>query len=100
MVALPASYNVKSQVNSIAQAPPTQEEHERKRQADKAWDAYKGKLPDPLKVEKNQPNDNVKANRCEPIVNKIGSALFGQVVKIEAPDETPTSDTKIQAFID
>ncbi len=78
---------------SLAQAPVPQEDIERKKAMDDAEKAFKGKLPDPLKVEKDQPNDNVKSNRCAPIVNKGVSFLFGQVVKIEvdkSDDDAPT----------
>lgn len=43
-----------------------------------AWDAYRGKFPDPLVVKPKQSNDNVKANRCSTIVDKGVSWLFGQ----------------------
>jgi hypothetical protein len=102
MVALLSSsaYSVKSQVNSIAQAEMPSQDRQRKQEQEYAFRAYKGKLPDPLKVDKDQPNDNIKSNRCEPIVNKGASALFGDVLKIEASDETTKEDTKIQDFIE
>lgn len=101
MIILPSTSNPKkSNPSSIAQAPLSYEETQRKREMDKAWIAYKGKLPDPLIVEEKQPNDNVKSNRCEPIVNKGASALFGDVLKIEASSETTEEETKEQDFID
>lgn len=73
---------------SLAQAPISQADAERKEQMRLAWKSYRGDFPDPLKVEKDQPNDNVKNNRCGPIVDKGVSFLFGQVLKIEATDES------------
>jgi hypothetical protein len=68
---------------TLSQSPVTQADLDRQREMARAWNAYRGKLPDPLKVEADQPNDNVKTNRCAPIVNKVTSFLFGQTVKIE-----------------
>lgn len=73
---------------SLAQAPIPQVDVDRKRTMREAWKAYRGLLPDPLKVAKDQPNDNIKSNRCAPIVDKGVSFLFGKVLKIEATDET------------
>lgn len=84
MVALPARQNTPM---TLAQAPAPQIDEDRKRDMKLAWEAYRGKLPDPLKVAKGQPNDNVKQNRCAPIVDIGVSFLFGQVLKIEATDE-------------
>jgi hypothetical protein len=69
---------------SLAQAPMSQADAERKQQMALAWKAYRGDLPKPLKVSADQPDDNVLSNRCEPIVNKGVSFLFGQTLKIEA----------------
>ena len=83
-----SSYSVKAQTNTIAQAGLTHDELIRKQEMEYAFKGYKGKLPDPLKTEPNMPNHNTKVNRCEPIVNKGASALFGEVLKIEASDES------------
>lgn len=72
---------------SLAQAPIPQADSDRKEAMKKAWKAYRGKLQDPLKVASNQPNDNVKSNRCSPIVEKGVSFLFGPVLKIECDDQ-------------
>lgn len=87
---------------SLAQAPMPQVDSDRKRMMRDAWVAYKGELQKPLKVEKDQPDDNVLANRCAPIVDKGVSFLFGQVVKIEAEDEKDAEGETgpIQEFID
>jgi hypothetical protein len=85
---------------TLAQAPMSQVDSDRKRKMDEARKAFDGELPDPLVVEKNQPNDNVKPNRSEPIVMKGEAALFGKVLKIEASDETTTKNSEIQDFID
>jgi hypothetical protein len=87
-------------VYTLAQAPMPQVDADRKKQMDEAWKAFDGSLPDPLKVDKGQPNDNVKPNRSEPIVMKGEAALFGKVLEIEASDETTEPDTAIQKFID
>lgn len=84
---------------TLAQAPCPQEAHERKRAMREAWDAYRGNFKPPLKVAANQPDDNVLSNRCAPIVDKGVSFLFGQVVNIEASDETSEPDTAVQDFL-
>lgn len=68
---------------TLASAPPTQADNKRRQSMTLAWKAYRGELQDPLKIDKDQPNDNVKANRCSPIVDKGTSFLFGSVLKIE-----------------
>ena len=72
---------------TLATAPTPQEDLERQRLMTEAWKAYRGQLQDALKVEADQPNDNVKVNRCSPIVTKSASFLFGQAIKIECKDE-------------
>lgn len=71
---------------TLAQASPTQKDVELKRQMKESWDAYRGNFPDPLAVQSNQPNDNMKSNRCRMIVDKGVSFLFGAVLKIDGPD--------------
>jgi len=78
---------------ALAQAPIPQADQERKQRMREAWKSYRGEFQDPLKVGKNQPNDNVKSNRCAPIVDKGVSFLFGQVLKIECTDETAKDST-------
>src|SRR5579875_420761 len=72
---------------TLAQAPTPQADLDRKRMMKEAWKSYRGDFQDALKVGKDQPNDNVKSNRCAPIVDKGVSFLFGKVLKIEASDE-------------
>lgn len=72
---------------TLAQAAIPRADQERKECMKEAWKAYRGEFQAPLKVEANQPNDNVISNRCAPIVDKGTSFLFGQVLKIEASDE-------------
>lgn len=69
-----------------------QADADRKREMSEAWKAYRGKFQDPLKTERNKPNDNVKPNRCRTIVDKGVSFLFGPVLKIEATDETKAKE--------
>ena len=84
---------------SLAQAPIPQVDQERKRAIRDAWKAYRGEFQRPLKVAANQADDNVISNRCAPIVDKGVSFLFGQVLKIEATDETAQPKTEEQDFI-
>ena len=84
MVAPPTTQPQNGQ--QLAQLPASYADQERRRLMAESWTAYHGELADPLKVDKDQPNDNVKPNRCAPIVDKGVSFLFGQVLKIEAPD--------------
>jgi len=72
---------------TLAQAPAPQVDLDRKREMHEAWKAYRGQFQKPLKVKKDQPDDNILSNRCAPIVDKGVSFLFGQIVKIEVPDE-------------
>lgn len=69
--------------STLAQAPMSQDDADRKRQMKVAWTAYHGELPKPLKIANDQPDDNVMSNRIAPMINKIVSFLFGQVLKIE-----------------
>jgi hypothetical protein len=85
---------------SLAQAPVPQADIERKALMDSAWKAYRGAFPQPLKVIKGQPDDNVIANHMEPIVTKVTSFLFNQVLKVEATKETAEPDVIKQAQID
>lgn len=91
---------MQQQSQSIAYAPIPQADMERKRQMKEAWKAYRGEFQKPLKVEKNQPDDNVLVNFCGPIVDKGASWLFGKSVKIEESEEAGTSDSARQDFID
>lgn len=76
-----------TQAQTLAEAPPTQADTKRRQKMQEAWKSYRGELQDPLKVAKDQPNDNVKVNRCAPIADKGVSFLFGQVLKIECDDQ-------------
>lgn len=82
-----------SQSNTLAQTAPTIADYERVQHIKEAWHAYKGKLPKSLKVQSDQPDDNVNTNRCAPIVDKGVSFLFGQPLKIEV------DDPKMQDFL-
>lgn len=84
---------------SIAQAPTPQVDLDRQRLIREAWKAYRGEFARPLKVVANQPDDNIIANFCVSIVDKGASWLFGQAVQIEATEETPTSESVKQDFI-
>lgn len=85
---------------SLAQAPTPQVDLDRKRQMKDAWKSYRGEFDDPLKLDSDGLNDNVISNRCAPIVDKGVSFLFGQPIKIEATEETPTTSSEIQDYLD
>lgn len=79
-------YSITQQARTLSQKPPSQQDSDRMQRMKDAWDAYRGKFPNPLSVIPNQPDDNVISNRCRPIVDKGVSFLFGSIVKIDAPD--------------
>lgn len=92
---------------SLAQAPMSQADADRKRQMGQAWKAYRGEFQKPLKVASDQPDDNVLANRCAPIVDKGVSFLFGQEVKVECvgdndndEDDTTYNIDAMQDYLD
>lgn len=90
---------------TLAQAPMSQADADRKRLMHDAWKAYRGDFAKPLKVAANQPDDNVLANRCAPIVDKGVSFLFGQTLKIECgggddEDEQEYSDDDVEGMQD
>ncbi len=72
--------------NLVAQQAQAQEQARLARMA-RAWDAYYGRLPKPLKVRANEPDDNVRLNYCRLIVDKGVSFLFGEEVGWEVGDE-------------
>ena len=86
-------------IASLAQAPVPQADQERKRRMKEAWKAYRGEFQKPLKVDKDQPDDNVIVNFCGPIVDKGASWLFGQPVKIEVVGEAGKDETPYQDFL-
>lgn len=71
---------------AIAQKPISHGDADRIDRMKKAWDAYRGKFKQPLKIAKDQPDDNVLVNRCAPIVDKGVSFLFGPVVQFSVPN--------------
>ncbi|MGQ9555901.1 MAG: phage portal protein [Anaerolineae bacterium] len=56
----------------------------------RAWDAYYGRFPKPLKVRPNQPDDNVPVNFARVVVDKSVSFLFGQDVEFELDEAEKT----------
>lgn len=91
--AYPSGTAIPAQINAIAQAEAPQVDMIRRQQMLEAWRAYRGELPNPLKVAANKPNDNVKSNRCGPIVQKGVSFLFGQELRIEASGDSDGEET-------
>lgn len=82
---------------TLSQAPVPQADQERRRQMKQAWKSYRGEFQPPLKVEKDQPDDNVLVNKMRGIVDALVSSLFGKPVEIEATDEaTDDDDTPAQ----
>jgi hypothetical protein len=79
---------------TLAQQPMPQIDADRRQEMQQAWKAYRGKLPNPLKVGKDERDHNVKPNRCRTIVDKGASFLSGQPLKIQ-----PEQQSK-QDFID
>lgn len=75
------------EAQTLATAPMPQADEKRKRQMRDAWKSYRGEFQQPLKVAADQPDDNVLANRCAPIVDKGVSFLFGQVLKVECDEQ-------------
>lgn len=57
------------------------DEQARQRRYRRAWEAYYGQHPQPLRVKKNKPNDNIIVNYCRLIVDVGIAFLFGE------PDE-------------
>lgn len=49
----------------------------------RAWDAYRGDLPDSLKVRAGKPNDNLKVNYARLVVDLGVTFLFGKDVRFE-----------------
>lgn len=92
-----------AQPQTLAQAAIPQVDQDRKRQMREAWKAFHGEYSNPLKVDPNQPDDNVLPNPAETIVTKGVSYLCNKPVKIEAVDEkkkAANQDTPIQDFLD
>lgn len=63
------------------------DELERQMRFRRAWEAYHGEQPKPLKVRPGEPDDNARVNYARLIVNKGVSFLFGRDVAFEL-DET------------
>lgn len=84
---------------SLAQAPTPQADLNRKRRMADAWKSYRGEFAKPLKVDRDQPDDNVIANFCGPIVDKGASWLFGQVLKIEVVEASTIDVAPLQDFV-
>lgn len=94
------SSSKQSEAKTLAQSDCPQADLDRKQNIKLAWKAYRGELQDPLKVKRNDSNDNVKTNRCGPVVDKGVSFLFGPVLGIEATDEASQPDTDKQECLD
>lgn len=70
---------------------------ERQARMSRAWDAYLGRYPAPLKTRPGQPDDNVTPNFARPIVDLGVSFLFGKEIKFEL---TEGKTTEAEAWLD
>jgi hypothetical protein len=59
----------------------------------RAWDAYDGRFPDPLKVERGEPNDNIKVNRVKAVVRASVALQFGRPPSFELPKTSDGEDS-------
>lgn len=64
----------------------------------RAWDAYFGDMPDPLKVKQGQANDNVTVNYARLIVDVGASDLFGEEPQFDL-DPNQTAPTPAQVWL-
>lgn len=62
-----------------------------------AWDAYKGRFPQPLHNRPRRDGDAVILNRCGPIVDKGVSFLFGKNITFQVGED---ADPAAQAWLD
>lgn len=67
----------------------TDVDRKRQKRICEAWDAYHGDLQDPLERMPGQPNDNVKSNRCMPVVDQGVNFLFGKELEITVGQDDP-----------
>jgi len=72
------------------------EETNRLEQFRKAWDAYYGNLPKPLKVKPGKQDDNIRLNFCRLIVDKSVYFLFGKPLEFELEEGV---DTKAEQWL-
>lgn len=62
-----------------------------------AWDAYRGRFPQPIHNRPRRDGDSVILNRCGPIVDKGVSFLFGKNVSFQVGED---ADPAAQAWLD
>lgn len=67
------------------------DEQERLEHYKNAWQAYHGKLPDPLKVRAGKPNDNLKVNYARLVIDLGVTFLFGKDVRFELDQTADTA---------
>ncbi|MEN6482954.1 MAG: phage portal protein, partial [Anaerolineaceae bacterium] len=67
------------------------QETNRLEQFRKAWDAYYGNLPKPLKVKPGMQDDNIRLNYCRLIVDKSVYFLFGKSLDFELEEGIDTT---------
>ncbi|NOZ27974.1 MAG: phage portal protein [Chloroflexi bacterium] len=60
----------------------------------RAWDAYFGRFPKPLKVRQGKPDDNVIVNYCRVVADLSVAFLFGREPRFEL-DETADTDAEV-----
>lgn len=67
------------------------QETNRLEQFRKAWNAYYGNLPKPLKVKPGMQDDNIRLNYCRLIVDKSAYFLFGKSLDFELEEGIDTT---------
>lgn len=80
-------YAVRAALAAHALQAASYEEQERLQRILRAWTAYRGELPDPLKVREGKPNDNIKLNYSRLVVDKGASFLFGKPLQFEEAEK-------------
>jgi hypothetical protein len=75
-------FAIQSQLHAIIR----QDGQDRVSRMDRAWAAYYGHTPDPLKVKPGQPRDTVKVNKARVIVDKGVGFLFSDELEFKLPD--------------
>ena len=67
----------------------TDEDRQRFKRIEAAWQAYDGDLPKPLTPMPGEADDNVMSNRCVAIVDRGVDFLFGKELEIAVEDAAP-----------
>lgn len=71
------------------------EDRQRHDRITRAWNAYQGDAPDPLRRRKGEINDNVKINFARLIVDAGVAHLFGDQIMVTADESAPEAATQL-----